>query len=145
MFSTSLQKVFNPFLCNAAGIQSARKRQWCIICSLQCGWNPVCSKRTNLFFAMRLESSLSQKTVVYNLFLCNAAGIQSARKKTVVYNPFIVTVSSSVTVTFFMFITDTFSFQETNSWKCWWSSSRETFQVQIARTHCIHGRQGALL
>ena len=70
--------------------------------------------KANCFFARRLESSLPAKD--NGLF---AAGFKQCL---------------SLTVTVFMFITDTISFQETNSWMCWWSSSTETFQVQIARS-----------
>jgi hypothetical protein len=72
-----------------AVVQSACIRQWCIIC----------------FFAMRLESGLL--AVVYNLFLCNATGIRSACTRQWCIICFF---AMRLTVTFFMFITDTFPF-----------------------------------
>ena len=68
MFPTSLKKVFNPFIFNATGIQSARKSQWCIIS----------------LFAKRLESSLLANAVVYNPFM-----VSSLLAKTVSVSVFI--------------------------------------------------------
>ena len=88
----SHRRFYGPRPITWTGIRSARKGQRCIIC----------------FFAMRPESGLlAKKTVVYNPFLCNATGIWSARKR---QRCIICFFAMRLTVTFFMFITDTFPF-----------------------------------